>query len=119
MRSAVTNGRRLFVIGNGKSPWARRWRDLVEAHAGDIDHRGIEYLTTAQQSLVRRVATIEVQLEAVEGQLSEGKAADLTAYASASGHLPRLLETLGIERRQPKDVTPDPLDYARSYAAAS
>jgi hypothetical protein len=29
-RSAVTNRKRLFVEGDGRTPWARRWRDLVE-----------------------------------------------------------------------------------------
>ena len=29
-RGRVTNGRKSFVTGDGNSPWARRWRDLVE-----------------------------------------------------------------------------------------
>jgi hypothetical protein len=102
LRSQVTNGRRLFVDGDGRSPWARRWRDLVELHAGDIGQP--ELLSEAQLSLIRRVATIEIELEAMEGRLSQGHGADLDVYTRASGHLRRLLETLGIERAK-RDVT--------------
>lgn len=97
-----------------RTPWARRWRDLVEAHASDLG--GLPCLTEAQRSLIRRVATIEIQLEEVEGMLSEGKSADLTAYASAAGHLRRILATLGVERR-PRNITPDLQAYLRRKQA--
>ena len=103
LRSRVTNGRTLFVEGDGRGPWARRLRDLCEAHAADLG--GAECLSEAQRSLIRRCATIEVQLEQMEGQLCDGKTCDLSKYATAAGHLRRILETLGIERK-PRDVTP-------------
>jgi hypothetical protein len=65
---------------------------------------GVDYLSEAQRSLIRRAATIEIELEFIEGQLSEGKKGNLTAYATASGHLRRILSSLGITR-QPRDVT--------------
>jgi hypothetical protein len=35
-RSKVTTGRKAFVeIRDGRSPWARRWSDLIFAHASD------------------------------------------------------------------------------------
>jgi hypothetical protein len=101
-RSAVTNGRRTFVDGDGNAAWTRRWRDLVRAHAGDLG--GADILSEAQSSLVRRTATIEIELEQLEGKLSKGEAVDLDAYTRAAGHLRRILETLGIERRA-RDVT--------------
>ena len=72
-RSRVTNGKQLFVDGNGRSPWARRWKDLCELHARDISPSGAVHLSEAQKSLIRRTATIEIELEAVEGKLSEGR----------------------------------------------
>jgi hypothetical protein len=36
LRSRVSNGKRTFVEGDGRSPWARRWRDLIEAHVADM-----------------------------------------------------------------------------------
>jgi hypothetical protein len=35
-RSAVTNGRRLFVDGDGNSAWSRRYRDLIAGHVSDL-----------------------------------------------------------------------------------
>ena len=101
-RSAVTNGRRTFVDGDGNAAWTRRWRDLVRAHAVDLG--GADILSEAQSSLVRRTATIEIELEQLEGKLSKGEAVDLDAYTRAAGHLRRILETLGIERKS-RDVT--------------
>jgi hypothetical protein len=116
LRSQVTNGRRLFVDGDGRSPWARRWRDLVELHAGDIGQPDL--LSEAQLSLIRRVATIEIELEAMEGRLSQGGAADFDTYTRAAGHLRRLLETLGIERAKRDVVVPSLQEYLRHREAA-
>jgi hypothetical protein len=103
LRSRVTNGRTLFIEGDARGPWARRWRDLFEAHAADLG--GADSLSEAQRSLIRRCATIEVQLEQIEAQLAQGRSSDLSTYATAAGHLRRIFETLGIERK-PRDVTP-------------
>ena len=51
-------------------------------------------------------------------QLSRSVAVNLDAYGGAASHLRRLFETLGVERRL-KDVTPDPLTYAREHEAVS
>jgi len=105
-RSAVSNGRRSFVDGDGKSVWARRHRDLVELHVADMG--GGDRLSEAQISLVKRASTIEVQLEFEEGRLSKGEEIDLDAFTRVAGHLRRILETLGIERAK-RDVTINPL----------
>ena len=111
IRSAVTNGERTFVIGDGNSPWARRQRDLLALHIADLGAE--ERLSENQLSLCRRAATLETELEMLEGQLSLGKVADLDLYNRLSGNLRRILESLGLERKS-KDVTPD----LRSYLAA-
>lgn len=98
----MTNGKRVFVDGDGNAAWTRRWRDLVAAHGSDLG--GMDTLSEAQSSLIRRVSTIEIELEQLEGKLSKGEAVDLDGYTRAAGHLRRILETLGIERR-PRDVT--------------
>jgi hypothetical protein len=87
----------MFVTGNGRSPWARRWRDLIEAHISDLGGRA--NLSEAQRSLIKRASTIEIELEQVEGRLSLGRAADLAEYATAASHLRRIFETLGVERK--------------------
>ncbi len=110
-RSAVTNGKRAFVRGDGKSVWARRHRDLVSMHVADMG--GANFLSEAQISLVKRAATIEVELEGLEGKLSKGEDIDLDAFTRAAGHLRRILETLGI-KRAPRDVTPSLAEYLAS-----
>ena len=107
-RSAVTNGKRVFVEGDGNAAWTRRWRDLVAAHSSDLG--GADRLSEAQASLVRRVATLEIELEQREGQLSQGKPVNLDEYGRTTNTLRRTLEALGIERR-PRDVTPTLAEY--------
>jgi hypothetical protein len=111
-RSAVTNGRRLFVEGDGNSAWSRRYRDLVAGHVADMGGR--ELLSEAQLSLVRRASAIELELEQMEGKLSMGEQIDLDVFTRAASHLRRIFETLGVERR-PRDVTPTLEEYARQH----
>ena len=92
----MTNRTKLFADGNHEGPWARRFRDLCELHEADIG--GHASLSEAETSLVRRCATIEVQLEQMEGRLSKGEEVDFDLYTRCAGHLRRLLETLGIKR---------------------
>jgi hypothetical protein len=103
-RSAVTNGRRLFVEADARSAWSRRYRDLIAAHSADLG--GVSILSEAQRSLVRRCSALELELESMEGKLSQSEPVDMDIYARLTGHLRRVLETLGIERRA-RDVTLD------------
>jgi hypothetical protein len=103
-RSAVTNNRRMFVEGDDRSAWSRRYRDLIFAHTSDLG--GAAALSEAQRSLVRRAAGLECELEQMEGRLSQGMEVNLDAFGRAASHLRRLLEVLGVERKA-RDVTPD------------
>jgi hypothetical protein len=116
-RSAVTNGRRLFVDGgDGRGPWARRMRDVIELHISDLG--GIEAASEAEKSIIRRAATLTIELERLEAKFSAGKAfdTDLDMYQRCSNSLRRLLEAVGIQRR-PRDVTPSVSEYLASKAA--
>ena len=62
MRSAVTNGARLFVEGSGTSAWSRRYRDLIAGHIGDM--AGPDMISEAQLSLIKRASAIECELVA-------------------------------------------------------
>jgi hypothetical protein len=77
---------------------------LIESHASDLG--GLDMLSEAQKSLIRRAAALEIELEALEGKLSRGEAIDLDMFGRLSGHLRRVLETVGIQRvARPVDVT--------------
>jgi hypothetical protein len=101
-RSQATSGRRVFVDGDGNSRWARRYRDLIAAHCQDLG--GIDLLSEAKLSLIKRASAIELELEQAEGKLSMGEAVDLDSFTRAASHLRRLFEVLGLERRA-RDVT--------------
>jgi hypothetical protein len=100
-RSAVSNGRRMFVEGDGNSAWSRRYRDLIIGHVNDMG--GNALISESEKSLIRRASAIECELEQMEGLLSRREPVDLDAFTRAAGHLRRILETLGLHRRQ-KDV---------------
>jgi hypothetical protein len=116
-RSAVTNGRRRFIEGDGRSAWSRRFRDLISAHVSDLG--GVPAISAAQLSLIRRASAIEIELERMEGKLAQDEAVDFDLFSRATGHLRRVLETLGLERRA-RDVTDiDPLVYAKQRVEAA
>ena len=101
-RSAVTSGRQLFMEGDAKSAWSRRFHDLVVGHVADLG--GADLLSEAQFSLIRRAAAIETELERLDAQLSRNEPVDMDSYARVAGHLRRLFETIGL-KRVPRDVT--------------
>jgi hypothetical protein len=103
VRSSVTNGSKAYVVGDGQSPWGRRQLDLIALHADDAG--GMETLSEAMLRLCRRAAALETQLEVMEGQMSLGQEVDLDQYGRLAGHLRRILETLGVERKT-RDASP-------------
>src|SRR5262249_49406477 len=111
-RSAVTSGRKQFVVGNPNSAWARRFHDLLVGHVQDAGGR--DMLSEAQLALCKRAAGLECELEQMEGRMSQGVEVDLDRYGRAASHLRRILETLGLERRARQVETLS--DYmARNY----
>ena len=106
-RSAVTNGHRLLEGGDGRGPWARRMRDVIELHISDLG--GLENASEAERSIIRRAATLTIELERLEAKFSTlpngPRDSDLDMYQRCSNSLRRLLETIGI-KRVPRDVTP-------------
>jgi hypothetical protein len=99
-RSRVTNGA-LFVeaIADGRTGWSRRMRDLIGFY---LHHLGGEDSTSiAERSIVRRIATIEVELEWLERKFAlsgdEGASPDLLdLYSRGTNTLRRLLEVIGV-----------------------
>ena len=117
-RSRVTNGTALLANVDGRSTWARRMRDLMELHISDLG--GDAMVSAAERSIVRRVATLTVELERMEERFANDGEADAEAldlYSRTSGNLRRLLEAVGL-RRRPRDVTPDLRDYIDARPAA-
>jgi len=115
-RSRVTNGKSLFVEGvDSRGIWARRLRDLIDLHLSDLG--GADAISEAERSIVRRASVLECELERMEARFA-AEPADMTSldcYQRGSNTLRRLLEAVGLERRQ-KDVTPSLAQYLASRA---
>ncbi|APH74093.1 hypothetical protein BSQ44_24035 [Aquibium oceanicum] len=95
-RSRITNG----SLGDmdGRSKWARRFRDVIVALSDDLG--GVDALTEMQRSLVRRAATMQVELERAEEGFAKAGLANADAlkdYQTTVGQLRRVLETLDLK----------------------
>src|ERR1700730_14130229 len=88
----------------------RKLRALVRALARDLG----EDLPLAQTMLVQRVAILEALCIHSEAALLLGQDVSLNDYLQMVSTQRRLLQTLGLNR-MPKDITPDPLEYAREH----
>lgn len=116
-RARITNNVAGIAGVDGRSLWARRYRDIVEALIDDLG--GEDCVSQAEIHLVRRCATLTTELERLETRFAgaEGAAAaDLDAFQRATNTLRRTLQVLGLERRL-KDVTPDLKDYLEGKAS--
>ena len=113
-RDRVSNGARLLA-GNvdERSVFARRFKALCASHCEDLG--GIDVLSEAQISLVRRCSALEITLEQFEMDMAGGVKVDIDVYARTAGHLRRIFETLGM-RRIKKDVTPGLHAYVAKHA---
>jgi hypothetical protein len=110
VRSAVTNGKRLHVVAPGDGKWSRRFADILGEIIGDLG--GADLLSEGQRQLARRAATISIACEKMEGEAAAGNPIDLDVYGTLTDRLGRAFHRLGL-KRQPRDVSPDPLTYAR------
>ncbi len=115
-RSRVSNGSALLPGVDGRSCWARRFRDLIALHTADLG--GSDYVTAAEASIIRRAAAITVELERLEQRFATDDATDpatLDQYQRAANSLRRLLESVGLKRRI-TDVTPSLGEYIEGKA---
>ncbi len=116
-RSRVSNGSAVLPGVDGRSTWVRRLRDLIESHIDDLG--GEDHVSEAEKSIVRRAATLTVELERLEAKFAvagEAAASDLDLYQRTAGNLRRLLEAVGLERRA-RSITPDLATYVSGKAA--
>jgi hypothetical protein len=80
-------------------------------------------LSETQRLAARRVSTLEAELVYLEDKFAQARAegrepdiAELDLYGRLADRQRRLADPLGWERT-PRDVTPDPLEYARERAS--
>lgn len=121
-RSRITNGSALLGYVDGRSAWARRFRDLLWVYAQDLGSEDL--LSEGQRAIIRRAALLQVELEFQEAKFAqmhdEGEtpgAKRIDEYQRTAGALRRLIESLGLHQgRVARDVTPTLDEYARRVA---
>ena len=77
---------------------------MLEAHTEDLG--GPSNTSTAERSILRRAATLTVQLELMETKFARAGDAspdELDLYSRTASNMRRLLEAVGI-RRRPREV---------------
>jgi hypothetical protein len=117
-RSRVTNHEDLLPGLDGRSPGARRFRDLVNAYIADAG--GIENCSAVKLGLLRRLASITVMTEALEVKIVNGNGSDadvdIGEMCNLASTVVRLSQRLGINRVA-RDVTPTLADYLDAKTA--
>jgi ribosomal protein L13E len=108
----VTSGRKTLPEADGRRRVTRRFRDIASAILND--QAGAEQCSESRKQLIRRFAAASVLAEEMESRLARGEEISIAEHALLCSTLVRVASRLGIDRRN-KDVTPDPLDYARQF----
>lgn len=119
-RSRITNGSALLPNTDGRSAWVRRCKDIIAEQLADMG--GSDNTSAAERSIVRRASVLTVELEQLEARFAQAPdvvAADLDVYQRGANSLRRLLEAVGIKRRQKNVTPPNPLDYAAAREDAA
>ncbi|MDW9902034.1 hypothetical protein GOA77_09160 [Sinorhizobium meliloti] len=114
-RSRVTNGKLGDMDGRGK--WARRFADLIHLYSLDVTDDP-ETLPATVQNLIRRAATLTVELERAEASFAQQGKADAAAmadYQTATNTLRRLLQDLQGKATPFQRSAPE---YQSSYSGA-
>ncbi len=115
-RSRISNGSAVLPGVDGRSTWVRRLRDLITLHLADLG--GDDAVSEAERSIIRRVATLTVELERLEAVFAvagEASPDQLDLYQRTAGNLRRLLEAVGLQRRA-RNVTPSVAEYIAGLA---
>lgn len=97
-RSRLSNGHALPRGVHSHSSWARRFRDLLAIQLSERPDA-----SESEVAIVKRACTLIVSLEQMELRFAiAGKASndDLEVYQRCSSSMRRLLESVGLQRRQ-------------------
>ncbi|KZC82512.1 hypothetical protein AYR46_03905 [Sphingobium yanoikuyae] len=111
-RTRVGNGSVVLQGVDARSITFRRYREILASLIADMGGDPTE----AQSQIARRAASLSIWCEDQDTAAANGTPIDIGAYTTASNSLRRLLESLGLERKQ-RNVTPTIAEYAAQKAA--
>jgi hypothetical protein len=115
-RTRVRAGQLLPGV-DGRSVWLRRCKAILAAHLRDVPDPN-----AAERSILRRAATLTVELERMEVKFAtagEASVDDLDVYQRVANSLRRLLESVGLERRMPVINEPSLADICEDLDAGN
>jgi hypothetical protein len=115
-RSRVSNGNKSLPDTDGRLRISRRFRDIASQIL--VDQGGLAACSESRKQLIRRFAAACCLAELEEAKLARGEEIDVTAHALLCSTLTRLASRIGLDRT-PRDITPDPIAYARSFDEAA
>ena len=110
IKSAVTNGARLFVQRPGDTRWSRRFKDIYAIIIDDVTTTP-DTLSEAQRQLARRATTLSILCEKIEGEAAAAEDTAeidyglIVAYGRLTSQLTGVLHRLGIKRVPRTDTT--------------
>jgi hypothetical protein len=96
---------------DGRSPAARRFRDLVHAYEAEF-----EVTTELDRGLIRQVALLTLKSEQLQAAVVNGDAVDTDILTNLSGQIRRSLKDL---RRKAAESAPAPTSSLIEHLAAS
>lgn len=99
-RSRITNNNGLLEFVDGRSVFARRFRDLIQAYTED--QGGESNLGEGRRILIRRCACLVVESERLESRFARNEGASpvaLDRYLRVVNALRRLTSTIGLDRK--------------------
>jgi hypothetical protein len=106
LRSAISNGKHILTDVDHRGFEMRRLRDLISDHLSDLG--GTDQCSHAERILASKASMICLLTEMQEREFARVKfnvsPRQLACYLHACGNLTRILQTLGLQRRQ-RDIT--------------
>jgi hypothetical protein len=100
---------------DGRTKAAHKFDSVARAIAEDLG--GEDHLSAIQKHLVEAFAGVSIHLGDLHARLLLGEKIDICEHATAVSTMVRIAQRVGVRRTQ-RDVTPEPLDYARAHEVA-
>lgn len=110
-RSRVTNGTQLLMGIDGRSPQARRFRDLVRAYEAEF-----VVATELDRGLIRQAAMLALKSEQLQAALVRGEAVEADTLTKLAGQIRRVLADL---RRKAQTSAPTPISIHEHLSRTS
>ena len=114
LKSAVTNGGRLHVTGDGRGAAARRYRDLFAAYRDALGRPA----TAAEDALCRLAASLALRSELLAADMAAGVVVEPDGLVRIGSALTRALVRLGLLNTGKTVASADPQSAWREAIGA-